>query len=152
MKLFVGLILLVLCTFLGYIQSGKYVDRRKYYNDFLSFINRLKQEVSFGQATIQEIIKNVDNNDFYSLLDNFFRYNNNRISYSYLNDNDKNLFLDFVEKIGQSDSKTQLNYLNEIELIISNEYTKACENEKIYKKLYVKISFLVGLMLLILVL
>ena len=60
--------------------------------------------------------------------------------------------MDFIEKIGKSDGKTQLDYLNNIEKSILSEYDKSCKNEEKYKKLYIKMGFLVGLVLLILVL
>lgn len=152
MRLILGLILLLCCTLIGYCMAGKFIDRKTFYNDFLSFVKKLKQEVSFGQATIIEIVKDTNIGDFCLLIENYFNSNNKSIPYPYLNNDDKKVYLDFVEKIGKSDGKTQLDYLNDIEQNVSNEYTKASENEKIYKKLYIKMGFLVGLILLILVL
>ena len=34
MRFALGIILLCFCTFVGYFFAGKYIDRKKFYNDF----------------------------------------------------------------------------------------------------------------------
>ena len=52
MKIFLGLILLLLSTFLGYLLSSKYTKILEFYKEFISFNKKLITEVSFSQKTI----------------------------------------------------------------------------------------------------
>ena len=96
MRLILGLILLLCCTLIGYCMAGKFIDRKTFYNDFLSFVKKLKQEVSFGQATIIEIVKDTNIGDFCLLIENYFNSNNKSIQYPYLNLSKENAVMTFL--------------------------------------------------------
>ncbi len=60
--------------------------------------------------------------------------------------------LEYFEKIGRFDKETQLEYLNNVNKIIIEKQQASSLDEKKYNALYIKLSFLIGLILLIIVL
>ena len=58
----------------------------------------------------------------------------------------------YLNTIGKSDKATQLKFLEKIELEIGGELKKAKEEAIKYKSLYVKLGFLIGIAILIILL
>ena len=153
MRLFLGIILLLLCLFIGYCMSGKYHFRSIFFSDFLSFNTLLTQEIAFKQTTIVNIIKNQSvKNDFYYLLNKYISNEIKDFNIQYLTTQEKNFALEYFEKIGRFDKETQLEYLNNVNKIIIEKQQASSLDEKKYNALYIKLSFLIGLILLIIVL
>lgn len=154
MKLFLGIILLIICVFIGYIKSNKYYYRRVFYEDFLRFNDKLKQEVAFKQCTIKSILdsENIDT-DFIACVKNVF-LNNNEFSFnqSYLTENEIRYYSDYLSKIGVGDKSLQINFLQSVNEEVGKIQNQCVSDEIKYKKLYIKLGFFIGLILLILVL
>ena len=153
MKLILGVLLLIISTFIGYIFSEKYKKRKNYYQNFRLFNSRLKNELIFTKKSILELIDLKEFDDFIINLNNYFNnVNIEELSLPYLNNEEINFFYDYAKRIGSGDKDSQLQYVNEIDVEISKRFIDAEEKEKKYKALYVKIGFLIGLILLIIVL
>lgn len=152
MKLILGLVVVIISTTLGYTFSTKYKLKRLYYTSFYNFNKLLKNEVSFTKKTIIEIIDNIkESNIFYDNLKNIFNIKNYKLENKNLN-NDEIIFLyDYVERIGQTDPKTELDYLSSIELVLKENMDEAISIEKKYKPLCIKMGFLLGLIIFILI-
>lgn len=153
MNLFFGIVLLIISTFVGYVCSSKFSDRQVFYLDFLNFNKKLKQEVAFKQSTILTIVNKLNNNsDFNITTKDFFSKNELNFNKKYLTEEEKNYFYDYLREIGKTEKNYQIEYLNATNETLTLKQ-KACEEDaKKYKKLYIKIGFLIGLILLILVL
>lgn len=153
MKLGLGVVLLCFCTMLGYFLSFKYSDKKTFYNDYLDFIKTLKQEITFGQATLLQILEQkYKTTDFYVALNEFVHKNEFCFNKRYLNKDEISFFNEFLRNLGKSDAKTQVNYLDSVSDIVVNQLNQAILNESKYKTLYIKMGFLIGLVLLVLVL
>ncbi len=153
MRLCLGIILLLFCLFIGYCLSNKYYFRRVFYSDFSSFNTLLSQEIAFKQTTITDIIKGQNKStDFYNLLKVYILGEKFEIDSSYLGVQEKNFVYEYLEKIGKFDKNTQLEYLKSVNSMIVDKQKSSILDEKKYKTLYIKLSFLIGLILLIIVL
>ncbi|MBE7081058.1 MAG: hypothetical protein E7372_00670 [Clostridiales bacterium] len=153
MRLFLGIILLLLCVFIGYCLSNKYYFRRVFYGDFLSFNTLFAQEIAFKQTTIINLIKNQKSNtDFYLLLNSNISGQDVKIDYKYLTNEEKQFVYEYLNKLGKFDKETQLDYIKGVNEIIKDKNESSILDEKRYKMLYLKVSFLIGLILLIIVL
>ena len=150
MNIFIGIILFICCILFGYIKADKYIKKRKYYFDFYTFNKILKSEIEFTKNTLTTIIKNHEKNDFINTFENFILYENFSFNKNYLTEEDISFLKNYLSVIGKGDRYSQIQFIDKISLQIDNNYSVAQSEEKKYKTLYVKISFLVGLMLFIL--
>lgn len=155
MNIFLGVAILILSTYIGSISSKKYTERKLFYIDFLSFNNKVKNEVSFSQKTILSILKNTTNNksDFYDCAKGLF-IDNNVFSFekNYINAEEKDYLYNYLSSIGSSDKVTQIRYIDSVTCNIESKLKEAELNEKKYKKTYIKLGFLIGLIALIVLL
>ena len=153
MRLFLGIILLLFCLFIGYCLSNKYYFRRLFYSDFLSFNTTFTQEISFKQTTLINLIKNQTiKNDFYIMLSSYVLNKKQELNFTYLTSQEKRDVYEYLDKIGKFDKETQLEYLKSVNNNIVDKQQNCILDEKKYKALYIKLSFLIGLIMLIIVL
>lgn len=153
MNIFLGLILLIISTFIGYVLSCKFSDRQAFYLDFASFNKKLKQEVAFKQSTILSLINQLnEDSDFNLSIKSFFIKNELSFDKKYLTEEEKNYFFDYIKELGKTEKSFQIEYLNATNEMLILKQKESEEDVKKYKKLYIKIGFLIGLILLILVL
>lgn len=154
MRVFLGLLALIVSTIIGVCLSKKYTIRKNFYIDYKEFNLKMKNEISFSKNTLVSIIKNTDKEKiFYKNLQNYFIEKNEiELDSKVFTDDDKEKFYNYLKNLGTSDRKTQLDYINSIDEIILKDLIDAQEQEKKYKKLYIKISFLIGLIILIIAL
>ncbi len=154
MRLFLGVVLLIICTFIGYIKSNKYYFRRLFYDDFLQFNSRLKNEVAFKQSTIKNLLENEKSEtDFIKVLKTNIIFNQDLpFNINYLNETELKQYKDYVLDIGTGDKVLQMEFLQRVDEEVSKKQKQCREDEEKYKKLYVKLGFFIGLILLILVL
>ena len=153
MRLFLGIVLLFFCLFVGYCVSGKYYFRRLFYTDFLNFNTVFGHEIAFKQTTIIDILKNqTQKSDFFVLLNDFVLKQKKEFDCTYLTNQEKSFVYEYLEKLGRFDKETQLEYIRGVNEIIVEKHQNSILDEKKYKTLYIKLSFLIGLILLIIVL
>lgn len=151
MKIILGIILVGLCVYLGYFFSSKYIDKRKFYEDFWNFNKKIKNEVSFSQKTINKMIdEQGEKTLFYQTFENEFNEKsekNDKIKF--LSKNEKEFFREYVSMIGKSDNASQISYIDSSDTRIKELLDESSENEKKYKSLYIKLGFLLGVILFI---
>jgi len=148
-----GIILLILCIYLGRKLSEKFVNKRKFFDDFISFNNCVKNEISFGQASLVKIINSQENKgDFYDCSSLYLRENKFVFNKNYINDREKEFYKNYLESVGRHDKKTQLEYLTFVGGELDKMLFESKENEKKYKVLYIKLGVLFGIMALIIML
>ena len=153
MRLILGCVILCLCTYIGYFLSQKYVKRKEFYQDFISFNNKMKNEVSFFQNTIDNIIKKSENDgDFYKYLLNKKNINVCDYKCEYLTTEENKYVKNYVKELGTTDKDSQLKYFDIVDDDISKIYEKVESDEKKYKVLFLKLGFLFGLIILIVLL
>lgn len=154
MKLFIGATSIVISTLLGYLFSRKYTKKKLFYCNFDNFNKILKSEIAFSQKTLKEIIKtqNLTNNDF---LINFLSFLKDKDKFNlkidYISNDEKNFLLEYYENIGKTEKGCQLEFLRQSEENLYFYYKNAMDSEKKYKLLCIKLGFLVGLIIFILV-
>ena len=154
MKIFLGILVIIFSTFIGYVLSKKYTKLKNFYCNFDNFNKMLKTEIAFSQKTLKEIIdeKYSINNDF---LNNFKLYLENKenfcLNINYLSSDEKAFLLEYFENIGKTEKGSQLEFLKKAEERLSTFYKNAIELDKKYKTLYIKLGFLIGLIIFILI-
>ena len=146
MNIYIGLLLLIICTFSGYRLSVKYSDRRIFFTDFYSFNEKMINEVSFSQNSLLSLIENESklNRDFGKLIFEIIN-TKEKNCVKYLKDEEIEMISGYINKLGKSDRESQITYLSSEKKIIDEMRVAAINEEKKYAKLYVKLGFLFGL-------
>ena len=112
MKIFIGILLLLLSIYLGYVLSSKYRKRRTFFNSFYEFNNAVSSEVYFSQLTILQMLKKQEKDD--DFIQNVKEYlKNKKLKYElkYLSNDELEFFNNYLIKVGGSDKKTQEKFL-----------------------------------------
>lgn len=151
MNVYIGVLILIICTFAGFRLSAKYTERKNFFTDFYSFNDKLINEVSFSQNSLLKIIegeKNL-NRDFGKCLYETINGEDKK-PIKYLKKEEYKIILEYVNKIGKSDRESQIVYLTSEKKIIDEIRISAINEEKRFGKLYVKLGFLFGLIIFIL--
>lgn len=150
MNVFLGLMLLATSTFISYVLSDKYRKRKDFYKKFTIFNEKLISELNFSKKTLIEMISNLeDNSDFNKFLCKYVRNREIVENINYLNSDEQGFFVNYITTIGNGDVVSQLNFVNSAKIEIEKNLNEAIENDKKYKILYLKIGFLIGLILLV---
>lgn len=151
MSIAFGIIFIIISTFFGYRLSTRYTDKKDFYKNFQSFNNKLEKEVSFSNNTILSIIKQSDINVlFYNLLRQKI-LNGQEGNIPFITKDEKEYFYNYLERIGKTDKATQLKLINATKIYLTEKLKISEEDEKKYKTLYIKMGFLIGLLIFILI-
>lgn len=150
MRIFIGILLLLLSIYLGYILSSKYRKRLSFFNSFYEFNNTVSNEVYFSQSTILQMLKNQEKeDDFIQNVKEYLQNKKLKFELKYLSNDDLEFFNNYLKKVGGSDKKTQEKFLENANVQIEKKLNAARDEEKKYRLLYIKLGFLVGLIALI---
>lgn len=146
----IGIILFIICILISIGLTNKLSLRRKVFEDLLDFNNKIEVEIKYTKRTIIEIctsfnglIKDILNN--YLLNKKEIDFSN----YSYLKTEDISLIKEYLSDIGKYDGETQLNVLKAKNAVLSEKYDECKLKEEKLKPLYIKLGFLSGLILFI---
>jgi len=150
MKIILCGIIPFLTAFIGYFLSNKYSERKEFFEDFDCFHKILKTEISFTKRTIYEILKgNRENSDFLDLIQRFLN-GNTEYCLKYLKKEEHDFVKKYFENLGVLDKVSQLDYINSLNDRIQKMVTDSQNEQKKYRPLYIKLGFLFGLVIFIL--
>ena len=153
MRLMLGFVLLAICVGIGHVLSLKFTYRKKFFNDFNCFNDKLKNELMYTLNSIKRIIMQLNfDGDFFSLIKSYFETNNSVNQLTYLSNEEKEFFTDYVNNIGKGDIESQKVYVDNVKIKLNKYCENAISDESRYKKLYIKLGFLIGLIALIIML
>ena len=147
-NLVIGIILLILSSLIGIEISKKYKKRTLFFKDFEEFNQILINEMSFSRLTIPEIIKKekIKDSQFYKVLNDKYLLKIKDIEkISYLSENEYVFFTDYVDAIG----KNSLDYAKSVKERLNNLTKQVILDENKKKPLVIKVSFMIGVILLI---
>ena len=150
MKLFLGFLLFIASVLLGYILSTKFTKRTSLFSEFSSFNQLMINEVEFAQNTLTSIVDNTSNSFAKDVV--VYLEKNEFSKYDFLNEEENDLILNYFKNVGSQDKISQLQYLKKIDLDINKRFNMCKDEMKKYKQLYLKVGFLIGLILFVLVL
>ncbi len=154
MRLIAGILLLAISTFLGYFYSRRYIERRKAFERLNAFNLLVETEVVFAKNSLVVLVKNAECDDVLTgyIRDFFLLKRENEEKLKILKKDEKSFFIEYVRRLGQGDKKSQTEYLKAAEAKISGYLSVAEDEDKKYRPLCLKLGFLFGLVVLIILL
>ena len=160
-KFFLGIAIVAFTSFCGRLLAKKYRQRSSFFQNFKEFNERFLNEITYMRRPLGEFITAYTyEGEFQELLRDFYTFlKGNPSSSSFLQDGSKYIFLkgddkkiveDYFLMLGKGDSVSQKGYFSAVKDTLVKLHVEAQNDAKRYGDLYVKIGFLCGLLLLIL--
>ncbi len=161
-KFMLGVAIVAFGSFCGYFLAKKYRLRRDFFKQLWEFNERFLSEISYYRRPIQEFIAVYSyHGEFNELLKDYFtdfdeRAPDERIlaettKYDFLTAEEIRSVEDYFLMLGKGDSSSQNAYFSSVKSALADMKSQAEEKAKKYGDLYVKIGFLCGLFILILI-
>ncbi len=155
MNIVIGVLAIIITTYIGLLMSKKFTDKKIFYSNFFEFNKTLKNEIKFSQKSIIEIVnQNKNRSDTFNehLRKVFISKEKNDFTSKFLNPDEITFLLSYVNTIGCSDIKTQSEYLESTNIYLNEKLDSSIKEENKNKKTYIKLGFLVGLIILVILL
>ena len=161
-KFFLGVAIVAFTSFCGYLLARKYRQRMLFFQQFYTFNERFLSEIAYYRRPIQAFISQYTfEGQFNEFLSEVFieREENMQIEgvfaksdkYTFLNKEDRKVATDYFCMLGKGDSASQKCYFSSMKEKLSQLRKDTEIQAKQYVDLYIKLGFLCGLLVLILI-
>lgn len=161
-KFMLGIAVVAFTTYCGRFLAKKYRQRRQFFRQLNEFNQRFLAEISYYKRPIKQfILAYTYQTEFNDLLqsvllsleetggvENVFHPKD---SYSFLKKEEKNALENYFSMLGKGDSDSQKGYFSTMKERVDSWDSLAEKECKRYGDLYVKLGFLFGLLVLILI-
>lgn len=160
-KFFLGIAVVAFTSFCGYVFAKKYRIRKLFFREWTIFNERFLTEISYYKRPLGEFVsKHSYKGEFGVLLEVYFQslpQNNEEFmkilqssDYGFLSAEEKTVVSDYFNMLGKGDSISQKSYFSAVKETLGKFQAESDATYKKYGDLYIKLGFLCGLFLLIL--
>lgn len=137
---------------IGYLFSLQYGQAREFWAKFKFWHKKIKAEISFSQSSLSEIFESGEISDPFCLsAKEYLAAKKINTELRFLSKEEISFLYKYLQNLGTTDKDSQLNFLNSLEPELENYSENAAEKDKKFRPLYVKLGFLLGLIVFILV-
>ncbi len=161
-KFFAGIAVVAFTTFCGYLLAGKYRKRRLFFTQLQTFNERFLSELAYYRRPLQVFIREYNyKEEFALLLQRFLSCikNENELkevelfgeSFFFLKKEERQIVLNYFSMLGRGDSTAQKGYFSAVKNNLISMQEECVITCKKYADLYIKLGFLFGLLILILI-
>ena len=161
-KFLFGVAIVAFTSFCGYFLAKKFRQRKLFFAQFWEFNERFLTEIAYYRRPLNEFVwKYVYKEEFEFLLQEFLNGLSQRSTldreivdlpaFSFLTKEEKRVVSDYFLMLGKGDSASQKSYFSSVKETLKKLQTDADTACKRYGDLYVKLGFLCGLLILILI-
>lgn len=155
MKTIIMAVIPLLTALLGYLLSVRYGEKRDFWERFSFWHKKIKSEIVFSQNSLPEIFNKNDTSSkddlFLSVAKDYLINNKVGVKLNFLGKEEKEFIDKYFSNLGKTDKNSQLNLLNSLETELDKFVSDSDNKNKKYRPLYVKMGFLIGLIIFILV-
>ena len=160
-KFFLGVAIVIFTSFCGYLLARKYRQRMLFFQEFCAFNERFLNEIAYYRRPVKEFISlYAYRGEFNDFLAEIFTVREENLElqslfskekYTFLKEEEKRTLADYFSMLGKGDSGSQKGYFSSVRerLLAIRKETEI--QAKRYGDLYIKIGFLCGLLILILI-
>lgn len=162
-KFLLGLAIVAFTSFCGYVFTKKYRRRKLFFTQMHEFNERFLSEISYYRRPLGEFSsKYAYKGEFEEFLKIFFHNMDkgrpfsitllDKDTFYFLTNEEKAVLEDYFQMLGKGDSASQKAYFSSMKERLSKLRSEAIGAYKKYGDLYIKLGFLCGLFILILML
>ena len=163
MKIALSLAIIAFTTFCGWIFTKKYRKKKKFYAQFNAFNECFINEISYLRRPLVEFVATQRlKEEFAYAIELFFeclesdREIKGMLSlndaFHFLTGEDKDVVEEYFQMLGKGDAASQKAYFSSVKQNLQTRGQQAEESSKKYGDLYIKLGFLCGIFLVILLL
>ena len=151
MRIMVLAIIPTLTAILGYLFSVKYGQSRDFWDKFGFWHKKIKAEIAFSQNSLPEIFSESKKSDVFSdCVREYVIGKDKSVKLKFLSVEESEFLNKYLQNLGRTDKDSQLNFLNSFEPELEKFIHSADNKSKTYRPLCVKLGFLLGLIIFIL--
>ena len=156
-KIVFGVLIICVCVYTGYKLTQKYSKRKNFFFSLKDFNRKMISEVSFSKINLLKIIDETDyKNEFSIYLKGFKNYllNGEKIDRKYLwflTEDELREIDYYFSNLGKTDKETLIVYLKKSDEKFLDYFEKSEIEYKKYGGLYVKMGFLCGIMIFVII-
>ena len=161
LKFLLGVCIVAFGSACGYFLAKKYRQRKAFFRQLKEFNERYLSEISYYRRPIKAFASSYAyKGEFAHLLNLFFAYLEAgqargfevdfKTEFPFLRQDERQVVADYFFMLGRGDSGSQKGYFSGVKEGLTKLYNVAVEDCKKYGDLYVKLGFLCGLFILIL--
>lgn len=168
-KFVLGILIVCFTSFCGYVFAKKYREKMRFFSQFHEFNERFLSEISYYRRPVKEFVaKYPYTGDFALLLKDFISSLDREKKSAYageekefetadltfpdfLTEEERGFARDYFFMLGRGDSGSQKAYFSSVKSFLSEYKSKSGEECKRYGDLYLKMGFLLGLLILVLI-
>ena len=137
-------------SYVGVAVGKTYVKKEKFFNEVLTFLNVLANNIQFNKSKLSNVIdENIDNfkTEFKQVLVDYKTGKSSSVGFLTEYENQK--VLEFLNSIGFFDVCGELNNIERYNQIFNRLYNESVLNNKKYGELYSKLGIMLGLIVVI---
>lgn len=161
-KFFLGICIIAFTSYCGRLLSKKYRQRQQFFKQFKEFNERFLSEIAYYRRPLKQFIAAYSyQGEFEELLRDFCKllavnpstpcFLTEDEKYHFLKREEKQMVEDYFFMLGKGDSASQKGYFSSVKEGLVKLQVSTEGEAKRYGDLYVKIGFLCGLLILILI-
>lgn len=164
-KFILGMAIVCFTSFCGYVLAKKYRQRKNFFAQMNEFNERFLSEIAYYRRPIKDFAeKYTYKGEFDELLCAFVDSLGNGEkesggpstssklpTYSFLSKDESEFISDYFLMVGKGDSASQSAYFTSVKGTLGDYKRKSAEESVKYGDLYLKLGFLSGLMILVLI-
>lgn len=140
-------------TYVGYFASEKFRDSKKFYISWLKFHQTFLYEICYTRRPVQEIVKRFSEekeSDFEAFLREYEKKHEWKGKIDCLNTEENEFLKEYFSFLGRSDYNAQKEYFDSVTKKLEGMQKESEIKAARYTDLYVKLGFLLGLAIVIL--
>lgn len=154
-KFILVLVIIICFTYIGYSLSNYYKKRVVFFTECVNFCNSISLKINFSKSLLKELVdKQIEicKSDLKNILKEFLTsYSLQNIKTYYLSDDEKATVINFINDLGKFDCENQLNQIEKCKKEFDCLLESSTKEKSKYAGLYLKIFFLIGIVISILI-
>jgi len=152
LKIVISALIVAFTTYVGYFLSEKYRRRKNFMAQLSSFNERFLSELNYSRRPLKEFFGEYSyKGDFLRILNDYSSGGIKSGNLSFLTADETNYVAAYFGMLGKGDAITQSGYFSAQKPLISEYKTHSEDEAKKYCSLYIKIGFLAGLAVVIII-
>ena len=152
LKILISVAVVAFSTALGYLLSGKYRARRKFYEQFCLFHGQYLNELSYTRKPLTDFLKEHEyTGDFAKAIKNTVQSRGAFEKLSYLSKEEQSACENYFSMLGKGDALSQKSFFGAQTQELEAKRADGEKQAKSRASLYIKLGLLLGLAIVILI-
>lgn len=152
LKIIICIAVIAFSTAMGYLLSGKYRARKKFYDQFCLFNERYLNELNYMRKPLPEFLKRYDyTGDFAKAVRQCVEERDCALKFAFLTTEERDACGNYFSMLGKGDALSQKSFFGAQTKILDEKRVLGDKQAKARGCLYVKLGLLLGLAIVILI-